>query len=184
MKNLLVSDIMTREPLVTLPNTNLLDCVKKMVKNRINSILLVKENKLVGLISQRDIMWALTKKQVKDLKEIKAIEISPRKIATIKPNENAKTAWDKMKKLKFERLPVLHEGKLVGLITIKDILNFNPELYPELEEIEKIKEQSQKLSRVKNRKSTVQGICEECGHQDILVNFNGMLMCESCRDSM
>ena len=28
------------------------------------------------------------------------------------------------------------------------------------------------------------GICEECGNQGILLRYNGMLVCESCRDSI
>lgn len=186
VKKLLVSDIMTREPLTAKPDTSLLECVKKMVSKKLGSILLVKDKRLVGLISNKDVMWALTKKEVTDLRTIKAIDISPRKLATIKPNVSVKLAWEKMKKLKFERLPVIHEGELVGLITIKDILNFNPELYSELEEIEQIKEQSEKLKRVKRRDLAylTQGICEECGHQDVLQNFNGMMVCESCMSSM
>ena len=37
---------------------------------------------------------------------------------------------ESMKKFKFEKLPVIHNKELVGVITVKDILNFNPELYP------------------------------------------------------
>ncbi len=186
MNKLLVSDIMTREPLTAKPDARLLDCVRKMVSKRIGSILLVQDKRLVGLISNKDVMWAISKKDVKDLREVKAIDVSPRKLATIKPNVSVKIAWEKMKKLKFERLPVIHNGELVGLITIKDILNFNPEVYSELEEIEKIKEQSAKLKRVRSRdlNSVVQGICEECGNPDILQNFNGMMICESCANSM
>ena len=49
------------------------------------------------------------------------------------------------------------------------------------------KEESNKLKRVKkaqDRKSIHEGICEECGAQDFLYRINGMLICESCRNSM
>jgi len=186
MRNIHVADIMTREPLTVKPDASLLDCIKKMSKKRINSVLIVDKKKLIGLISSRDVFWALTKKSQGDLKDIKAMDISPKKLATIKPSEDVKFAWEKMKKFKFERLPVIHEGNLVGLITLKDILNFHPEMYPELEEFEKIKERTAKLKRVKSkeRASMTEGICEECGNHDLLYRFNGRLICESCRDSL
>ena len=91
-----------------------------------------------------------------------------------------------MKKLKFSTLPVIQEGKLVGMITLKDILNFNPEIYPELDELAEIREEARKLKRVKKAQSKSfipEGICEECGSQDILYRINGMLICESCKNS-
>lgn len=187
MKEITVMDVMTRDAITAKPDTNLLDCAKKMIKERVGSLLLVKNKKLVGFISQKDILWALVKKSKKDLSKIRAVDISPRKIATIKPSDTVKVTIQKMKKLKFERLPVIDKGELVGIITIKDILNFHPELYPELEEFAKIREETEKLKRIKKsqkKTSVYEGICEECGSQDMLFKFNGMLICESCRNSM
>lgn len=187
MKNILVSDIMTRDPIIVKPETSLLDCAKEMVKNKVGSLLLVDKKRLVGFIAEKDILWALIKKSKEDLSKIKAIDVSARKIATIKPSATIEDALAKMKKLKFERLPVIHENVLVGMITTKDILNFNPEFYPELRELSKIREESEKLSRlkrVKNRDSLHDGICEECGNPDFLSRVNGMLICESCKNSV
>jgi len=185
MKNIFVADVMTREPIIISPETTLLECAKKMVRKRVGSLLIVSKKKLVGFVSEKDILWALIKKSKEDLAKIKAIDISPKKIATIKPISTIAEALRKMKKLKFEKLPVIHEKNLVGIITAKDILNFNPELYPELEEFAQIREETEKLKRVKKAKDKAfmhEGICEECGNQDILHRFNGMIVCESCRD--
>ncbi len=182
MKIILVADIMTREPVTVSPNTNLLDCAKTMVKKNVGSLVIVDKKRLVGFISQKDILWALTKSPKGDLTKTKAIEISPKKIAVIKPDSTIKDAIEKMNRLKFERLPVVHESSLVGVITAKDILNFHPEVYPEIEEFAKIREESEKLNRIKQAGKRIDGICEECGNQGILFRYNGMLVCESCRD--
>jgi signal-transduction protein with cAMP-binding, CBS, and nucleotidyltransferase domain len=176
---------MTREPITTGPDTTLLECAKKIVKNKTGSLLLVQKNKLLGIISEKDILWALVKTSSPDLSKIKAIDISPRKIATIKPSATIKEAFEKMKKLKFERLPVILDKELVGLITVKDILNFHPEFYPELEELAEIREESRKLKMVEKikgetNKREIEGVCDECGNYGILKSSKGMMVCESC----
>lgn len=186
MEHILVSDIMTLEPIVTKPETNLLDCARKMVKKNTGSLLLVEKEKLVGIISRQDVLWALVKQSKKNLENIKAIDISPKKILTIKPSANIDEAIKKIKMSKFERLPVVENNKLMGIITVKDILNFHPEIYPELEEFAKIREESRKLKLVKKAKEKTyseEGICEECGNYGPLERYNGMLICDSCRNS-
>jgi len=183
MGRILVSDVMTRDPITINPNSSLLDCAKKIVQKKVGSLLLVEKKKLVGFISHRDILWALIKKSKKDLSIIKAIDISPKKIAKISPTRTIDEAINKMKKLKFKKLPVIHENKLVGFITVRDILNFNPEVYPELEEFSRIRGETNKLKRIKKRDEVSEGICEECGNYDILHKFNGILICETCKNS-
>lgn len=184
MKNILVSDIMTREPIAVKPETNLLECSKKMVKSKVGSLLLLDKKKLVGFISANDILWAIVKKSKDDLRDIKAIDISMKKIATIRPGATIDEAFKKMKSLKKNKLPVVQEKKIVGMLTIRDILNFRPEFYPELEEFAKIREESEKLKRLKDIKiKRAEGICEECGNTDILYRFNGMVVCKSCMNS-
>jgi CBS domain-containing protein len=186
MEHILVSDIMTREPIITKPETNLLDCARKMVKKNTGSLLLVERDKLVGIISRQDVLWALVKQSKKNLENIKAIDISPKKILTIKPSADINEAVKKIKMSKFERLPVVENNKLMGIITVKDILNFHPEIYPELEEFSKIREESKKLKLVKKAKEKnyyEEGICEECGNYGQLERYNGMLICDSCRNS-
>jgi CBS-domain-containing membrane protein len=155
-----------------------------MVRKKVGSLLLVQNKKLVGIIAQEDILWALLKKSRQDLSKIKAIDISPRKIATTRPTLTVKEAFEKMRELKFERLPVISKKELVGIITVKDILNFHPELYPELERFSEIREETEKLKRIKKASNRIEGMCEECGKNDVLFRINGMLICEDCKESI
>ena len=148
MKSILVSEVMTREAVTISPNANLLECAKKMVRKRVGSLLIIENKKLLGFISQIDILWALVKKSKANLSQIKAIDISPKKIITVKPEATIREALDKMNKYKFEKLPVVKENEVVGIITVRDILSFHPEVYPELEEFARIRQVEQKLQRV------------------------------------
>lgn len=183
MEKVLVSDIMTRDPITADYQENLFECAKKLIRKRVGSLVLVKEKKLNGFLSQRDILWAAIKKPNTPLSRIKAMDVSPKKVLTIKSESSIQEAIEKMKKSGFERLPVIKDGKLVGMITTKDILNFKPEIYPEMEEFTKIREEEEKLKRyemTKFRESIYDGICEECGERGSLYRINGMLVCESC----
>lgn len=177
----MVADIMTRDPIRS-PETDLLKCARIMVKKKTGSLLIVQKKRLFGIISRRDILWALIKKSKEDLSKIRAIDISPRKIATIKPTKSLEYATRKMKKVKFSRLPVIHRGELVGLITAKDILQFNPHIFPELGEsyhIREWKEKGKRLEKAEERK-IIEGICKECGNEGILIERDGELICEDC----
>ena len=178
-----VSDVMTRNVISIRPNTSLLDCAKIFVKKRIGSLVIVEKKKLVGFITQRDILWALTKKSKLEMGKIKVSDISRKKIATIKPTATLDEALKKMKQLKFRRLPVVDGREIVGILTIRDILSYNPEIYPELNELKLIKEESEKLKRIKkakNREYMHEGPCEECGVTDILQKIDGRLLCTTC----
>jgi len=180
-----VGDIMTRNFVSVKPETNLIDCAKAMVKNRVGSLILAEKQKLIGMITQDDIVWALTKKGQKNLKEVQAIDISPKKIITIKPSANVDEAVNRMRKLKFRRLPVTVDGNVIGMLTLKDILKIEPGLSEiATQRITDIRELSQKLKRARNPREFEEGICNECGNMDILYNLDGRIVCEDCMENM
>jgi len=182
MNKIIVADIMTRSPVSVLPETDLLKCAKTMIKQKTGSLLLVKKKRLLGVITRRDILWALIKKSQKDLKNIKAIDVSPRKIATIQPTRSLDFAIKKIKKVKFRRLPVIHRGELVGVLSSTDIFKYNPNIFPDLAEYHEIREWDAKQKRleVAEERNMIEGICKECGNQGILIEKDGELICEDC----
>ncbi|MDE1848910.1 MAG: CBS domain-containing protein [Nanoarchaeota archaeon] len=187
MNKVLVSDIMTRQVTGVDPDTNLFECAKKMVRGRIGSLLLVKNNILEGFISTQDILWAIVKKSKEDLSKIKASDISPRKIITIRPEATLEEAVKKIRRFRFHKLPVVKNREILGLITIRDILNFYPELNAQFKEVESIKEESEKIKRLEGAKDRIivrDGICEECGERGQLYRANGMLVCSACLSSV
>lgn len=178
---------MTRQLTSIPPDTNLLECAKKMVKKKIGSLLLVENKLLKGIITTQDILWAIVKKSKEDLSKIKASDITPRKIIAIKPEASLDEAVQKIKKFKFHRLPVVKNGEVIGLITLRDILNFYPELNTQLKEVESIKEETDKIKRLEEARERVivrDGICEECGSRDSLYRINGALICAYCTSSV
>lgn len=181
-----VGDIMTREMIAVSPEVSILDCAKIMMKKHVGSLIIKKEGFLKGIITEKDIIWALTKKSKKDLSRVKCSEIMPRKLVTIKPNADLFSALKVMQKSKFRRLPVVVKGRLVGLLTLKDILRIEPALFEIAggHNFLEIREEDEKFKRKKEPGKFDVGICEECGEEGLIEDVDGKKMCSSCIEKM
>jgi len=168
-----VGDVMARNFISAKTNISLLAAVDLMVKKRVGSLIIEEEGILRGILTEKDIMWALSKK--KDLTGIKAIDICTRKITTIKPSADVYDAVRLMKKVKFRRLPVTIKKRVIGYLTLKDILRIQPELFEIAREGYKRKE----VGRVIR-----EGICENCEKFELLYNYGGKLLCEECGEKV
>jgi len=175
-----VGDLMTRNFIHTLPEKDLKECARIMVKKRVGSLIIKEGDKLRGILTEKDILWAVVRKSQKDLKDIKAKDLMKRKIITIKPGADIADAMQRFKKKKIRRLPVVENGKLIGLLTIKDILKIDPGLFQMIAETIKIKEETEKLNRSSINAPRKQGICEECGEFEILYHDEVQWLCDSC----
>lgn len=177
-----VGDIMTRNFIYAKPDISVLNAVKLMVKKRVGSLILTENEILKGILTEKDIIWALSKK--KDLSEVRAGEICTKKITTIRPSADIYEAISLMKKKKFRRLPVTVNRRVIGYLTLKEVLKIQPELFEIAQEGRAIKEYEEKMKRKEKGEPFKEGICEECGNFDILYTQDERLICESCRNKM
>ncbi len=174
---------MTRSFISIHPASSLYECSKTIVKNKINTLPLVHKNKLIGIINARDILWAITKKPNLNLKKVRAIDIAIRKVAVIKPSADIYRAITKMRTLNFRTLPVLSKGEIIGVVTLKDILRIEPELYMQIGELAEIREEERKL-KDSNVEWPLEGLCDNCGTFSDLLKVHGQLLCYDCREEL
>lgn len=179
-----VGDIMTRNFVSVSPETSLIECAREMMKKRVGSLILKDKRRLVGLLTEKDIIWAMTKTGNKNLGKIKAKDVASRKVATIKPGADLYEALQRMKKLKYRRFPVVVNGNVMGMLTLKDVLRIEPSLFTDLNFAEKIREEGEKLKRLKGERWIKEGMCEECGDLDLLYKVDERLLCEPCKNAM
>ena len=184
MHRIAVGDIMTRNIVSVRPDTSLYECAKIMAKERINSLMVTEGKRLIGILTARDILWAITKKSDIDLKKVKVMAIATRKLAVIKPSADISEALRKMQSYNFRRLPVLAKGELIGVVTLKDILAVEPAIYSEVRTLmDDIREEERKVKRATAPYHT-EGICENCGAFSELLKVEGLLLCTDCREEM
>ena len=111
-------DITIRDVVTITPDSTILDVQNKMQDELISGLPVVDGDKIMGIISKRDIRPVLKSEPNKTVKDIMTSDV-----VTVEEPITAEEALNIAYENKVERLPVLHDGKLVGIITIKDILN-------------------------------------------------------------
>ena len=178
-----VGDIMTRELISVKPNRTIGECAKLMSKEDIGTVLIEENGKLRGALTEKDIIWALTKKQ--DIHHIKVSDIMLRKVATIKPSKDIFEALLRMKNQRVAWLPVTVRGNVIGMLTINDILKIEPSLFEIVSQNWKVREETEKMDRrrraLEGKESWIkEGECVECEAYGILYNIKGRLLCEDC----
>lgn len=127
-----VREIMTGSP-VTLKPEDTLDLANNVISlGRIRHIPVVEDGRLVGLLSERDLMGAATteifglkqKRKSALLKTVLIKDVMKKRVITVKPDTPIKDAAQLMADKKVGCVPVVITGALVGLVTTTDILRY------------------------------------------------------------
>ncbi|MBS3149012.1 CBS domain-containing protein [Candidatus Woesearchaeota archaeon] len=141
-----VSDAMTRNPVVISPNKTLRDAAKMMAKEHVGALLVKDSKEIVGILTEQDIVRKGIAGQgnpaVKKVSAIMAMNL-----VTISPQEDIFEALRVMRDENIRHLPVMHQKEFVGLVTLKDILKIEPDLYEILAEKIELREAERKPSR-------------------------------------
>ena len=111
-------DLTIRDVVTITPDSTIADVQTKMQDELISGLPVVDGDKIIGIISKRDIRPVLKSEPNKTVKDIMTSDV-----VTVEEGVSAEEALNIAYENKVERLPVLRDGKLVGIITIKDILN-------------------------------------------------------------
>ena len=172
-----VIDTMTERPIFVSPEMTLQECSRIMADNHVGSLVIKEKSLLKGLITEQDIVRKAVALGL-DTKEIDVGSIMVQKLTTIEPEKDIYDALVLMKKLNIRQLPVMKDGEMVGLLTLKDILKIEPQLFDLLVEKFELREESRKPI---NRIIASEGICEACGGYFEKINdLDGSLLCNSC----
>jgi CBS domain-containing protein len=98
-----------------------LDTVRAMVERNIGAVPVLHNNKVVGIFSERDLMRRVVA-EGRDPRSTCMAEVMTDDPLIINMNENLETCMTLMRRHNFRHLPVCHEGQLVGMVSLRDIL--------------------------------------------------------------
>ncbi len=118
-----VAQIMRKDPKQIPYTMSVQDAAKKMRDERIGSLLVEKHGELVGIITDTDVVRRAVAGGA-DLNKMTVQDIMTSPIATIEAMRTVQDAHDMMGDLGVRHLGVTEQGKLVGLISVRDLLVF------------------------------------------------------------
>jgi len=117
-----IREIMSKNPVKTIVESTVSDAVKIMDEKNIGSILIEEDNRIIGIITERDILRKIVAKNRNPEKtQVKDIMCSP--LITIDAEKTIEEANQLMDQNKIRRLPVEEDGNIVGIITLRDVSN-------------------------------------------------------------
>jgi len=178
-----VGDVMTRHFISVTPETSIQECAKLMAKKHVGSLIIKEDRKLKGIVTEGDIIKRAVARGI-NLKKTKISKIMTKRVITLAPSKDLYDAFVVMKKNKIRWLPVTIGNEVIGLLTFKDIIKIQPELYEIAIQNIKIAEEKEKLKRIKSvdeYRWVKEGPCEECGAYDLLYKVGARYLCSECK---
>src|SRR6267142_5341695 len=97
--------------------------IKMLGERKIGAVLVMNEGRLEGILSERDIVRVLGERGARVLEE-PVSAVMTRKVVSCRESDTVAGIMEMMTLGKFRHLPVVEDGKVVGLISIGDIVKW------------------------------------------------------------
>ena len=103
------------------PDVNVLEALKLMAKENIGAVMVLQGDNLVGILSERDYARKVVL-EGKTSSSTKVSEIMTTKVITVEESQKVDDCMNIMNENHIRHLPVISGGKVLGLISIGDVL--------------------------------------------------------------
>ena len=120
---MLIRDILKKKgskTITTSKETKVDDIAHILAKEKIGAIVILEKEKVIGILSERDIVRAFTQK--KTVRNTQAQEIMTKNVFTCGLEDNNEDLLTLMVTKHFRHLPVIDKNKLVGVVSIGDLV--------------------------------------------------------------
>ena len=150
-----VSEIMTKAAVTDQSDDTLAEAARKMWKQQTGSLLVIDGDDLVGILTERDILKAVATGS--RLEETRISEVMSKDVVTVGPQTSLREAAKVMADRWIRHLPVLDGGRLVGILSQRDLAGVLAGALNEPEALEALVEASQ-LARDQRLKRIEHGV--------------------------
>ncbi len=181
MKRIKVEEVMSKNPLTVCGDISIREGAKMLKDKGVSTLIIMEEGNPVGIVTDRDLVVKVIAGEV-DPDKAKLRDIMSNPIVMIPHNENVADAAKVMSRRKIRKLPVVKNGKIVGILSENDIVKISPDLIALTREYSEL--YSNGISK-EVETEYIAGKCEMCGQYSLrLISHEGMLICPECYDSL
>jgi CBS domain-containing protein len=114
---------MTKEVVTVGPHYNVADVASLMDSKGIGSVIVLEENRVLGILTERDILKVIGAGE--DPKNVAAHEALIGDLYTIAPEATVEEAASQMTQARVRHLPVIAEDRIVGIVSIRDLVRWS-----------------------------------------------------------
>jgi CBS domain-containing protein len=115
-----VREAMTASPTVVSSDATAVDAARAMTAENVGSLPIVDEEKLVGIVTDRDLVTNVLAKDL-DPHKVPVSDVGTEHPVFVGPEDRLDTALQRMAEKQIRRLPVVEDGRLVGILAQADV---------------------------------------------------------------
>jgi CBS domain-containing protein len=103
------------------PSASVLEVARTMRDSRVGAIPIVEGGRLVGIFSERDLMTRIVV-EGRDPQRALVAEVMTHEVLTATPDDTRSECLERMRRARCRHLPVLEDGRLVAVLSMRDLL--------------------------------------------------------------
>jgi CBS domain-containing protein len=145
--SLKIEDVMVEDVVTVEEDTSVKKAVAIMNKYEIGCLIVTKRSKPVGIITERDMLTRVLAES-RPSEKTRVSEVMSRPLIVADPGMDLEEAARLMFKMKVKKLPVVSEGRLVGLVTLTDLARFQPQIMKILKKLHSMEAAPKRMKKV------------------------------------
>ncbi len=122
-----VEDVMVENVVTIEEEATVRQAVELMNKHEIGCLIAMRKGKPSGILTERDLLKRVLA-DAKDPKKTKVSDVMSKPLVVGKPHMDVEDAARLMFKMKIKKLPVVEKGRLLGLVTLTDLVRVQPQM--------------------------------------------------------
>lgn len=122
----MIGQVMTKNPITIAPDAVIPKAARIMLENKITALPVLENGKLIGILTNSDLMRFIIAETPALNKEIPVANYMTEEVVTIEPDTSLLEAHRLMGTKRIRALPVVDRGRVVGLVTRTDLMSSDP----------------------------------------------------------
>ncbi|MBI2619267.1 MAG: CBS domain-containing protein [Ignavibacteriales bacterium] len=117
-----INEILQERPIYSVNrDQTVIETVRYMAEKNVGAVPVMKENRLVGVFSERDVIKRVVARGLDPAKVIVG-EVMTTKLVVAEADEHYESCLSKMRQAHCRHLPVVQEDRLIGMVSLRDLL--------------------------------------------------------------